>query len=134
MARIPVVKCLLFITVIYTVALTVMFITMNPADRSCPQVDEKPGSRKVLTNNRHDTAVDGKEPKTVFSQENDVNFLTAVNKGDNPDWGPHKLAVIVPYRDRFEELLEFAPYLHDYLVKKKVRHKIFVVNQVDNLR
>ena len=53
---------------------------------------------------------------------------------DEMDWGPHKMAVIVPFRDRLEELLEFAPYLHNYLSKKKVRHKIFVVNQVDNLR
>lgn len=60
--------------------------------------------------------------------------LSGLDSGDNPDWGPHKLAVIVPYRDRLEELLEFAPHLHEYLVKKKVKHKIIVVNQVDTLR
>lgn len=50
------------------------------------------------------------------------------------DWGPHQLGLVVPYRDRFEELLEFVPYMHKYLNDKKVRHKIFIVNQVDKHR
>ena len=49
-------------------------------------------------------------------------------------WGPHQLGVVVPYRDRFEELLEFVPHMHNYLNAKKVRHKIFIVNQVDKHR
>ncbi|XP_064600700.1 beta-1,4-galactosyltransferase 7-like [Liolophura sinensis] len=56
------------------------------------------------------------------------------DKGDNPTWGRHKLAVIIPFRDRLEELLEFAPLLHEFLAKKKVRHRIFVINQIDNFR
>ena len=50
------------------------------------------------------------------------------------DWGPHQLGVVVPYRDRFEELLDFVPHMHDYLNAKKVRHKIFIINQVDKHR
>lgn len=50
------------------------------------------------------------------------------------DWGPHQLGLVVPYRDRFEELLEFVPHMHKYLNDKKVRHKIFIVNQVDKHR
>lgn len=50
------------------------------------------------------------------------------------DWGPHQLGVVVPYRDRFEELLEFVPHMHKFLNEKKVRHKIFIVNQVDKHR
>jgi xylosylprotein 4-beta-galactosyltransferase len=42
----------------------------------------------------------------------------------------HKLAVLVPYRDRFEELLAFAPYLHDFLNKQEVSHHIYILNQV----
>ena len=49
-------------------------------------------------------------------------------------WGPHQLGVVVPYRDRFEELLEFVPHMHNYLNDKKIRHKIFIVNQVDKHR
>lgn len=53
---------------------------------------------------------------------------------DDPSWGPHKLAIIVPFRERFEELLEFVPYMHTFLNKKKIRHKIIVINQVDHYR
>lgn len=42
----------------------------------------------------------------------------------------HKLAVLVPYRDRFEELIEFAPYLHNFLNKQEVSHHIYILNQV----
>lgn len=53
---------------------------------------------------------------------------------DDPSWGSHKLAVIIPFRERFEELLIFVPYMHAFLNKKKIRHKILVINQVDHLR
>lgn len=43
----------------------------------------------------------------------------------------HKLAVIIPFRNRFEELMEFAPWIHKFLNKQGVNHKIVVVNQVD---
>jgi len=49
-------------------------------------------------------------------------------------WGPHKLAVIVPFKNRFEELKEFVPYINDYLNRKKIKHAIYVINQVDNHR
>ncbi|XP_014677989.1 PREDICTED: beta-1,4-galactosyltransferase 7-like [Priapulus caudatus] len=53
---------------------------------------------------------------------------------DNLSWGPHRLAVIVPFRDRFEQLQKFVPYLHRFLNEQKVRHIIYIVNQVDNYR
>ncbi|XP_044754645.1 xylosylprotein 4-beta-galactosyltransferase [Coccinella septempunctata] len=46
----------------------------------------------------------------------------------------HRLGIIVPYRDRFEELLEFIPYMHSFLEKQQISYDIFVVNQVDNYR
>lgn len=57
-----------------------------------------------------------------------------VSAVDDPSWGPHKLALIVPFRERFEELLVFVPFMHNFLNKKKIRHKIFVINQVDHYR
>lgn len=53
---------------------------------------------------------------------------------ENTAWGPHKLALVVPFRERFEELLVFVPFMHTFLNKKHIRHKILVVNQVDHLR
>lgn len=46
----------------------------------------------------------------------------------------HKLAVLVPFRDRFEELLEFAPYIHNFLNDQRIDHHIFILNQVDSYR
>ncbi|XP_023029134.2 beta-1,4-galactosyltransferase 7 [Leptinotarsa decemlineata] len=46
----------------------------------------------------------------------------------------HKLAVLVPYRERFEELLEFAPYMNRFLDSQNVDHDIFILNQVDQFR
>lgn len=46
----------------------------------------------------------------------------------------HKLAILVPYRERFEELLTFVPYIHRYLLRQKVNHDIFILNQVDTFR
>lgn len=46
----------------------------------------------------------------------------------------HKMAILVPFRDRFEELLEFVPYMHDFLNKQGTSHQIYVINQVDDYR
>ncbi|XP_014092353.2 beta-1,4-galactosyltransferase 7 [Bactrocera oleae] len=46
----------------------------------------------------------------------------------------HKLAVLVPFRDRFEELLQFAPHMTKFLKRQGVVHKIFLLNQVDRYR
>lgn len=43
----------------------------------------------------------------------------------------HKLGVIVPFRDRFEELLEFVPHMSNYLKEKNINHEIYIINQVD---
>ncbi|KAF0040125.1 hypothetical protein F2P81_008360 [Scophthalmus maximus] len=53
---------------------------------------------------------------------------------DDPTWGPHKLALIIPFRERFEELLVFVPFMHMFLNKKKIRHKILIINQLDHYR
>ena len=53
---------------------------------------------------------------------------------DDLSWGRHRLAVIVPFRDRFDEMMEFAPYIHRFLCAQHVRHQIFIINQVDRFR
>lgn len=44
-----------------------------------------------------------------------------------------RLAVIVPFRDRFEELTEFVPHMHRFLLNQGIMHDIFIVNQVNLL-
>lgn len=46
----------------------------------------------------------------------------------------HKLAVLVPFRNRFEELMEFIPHIHSFLKNASVNHRILVINQADKLR
>lgn len=53
---------------------------------------------------------------------------------EDASWGPHRLAVLVPFRERFEELLVFVPHMHRFLSRKKVPHHIYVLNQVDHFR
>lgn len=50
------------------------------------------------------------------------------------DWGPHTLGIIVPFRNRFEEMKVFVPHMEKYLNDKKIRHKIYIINQVDSHR
>lgn len=46
----------------------------------------------------------------------------------------HKLAIIVPFRDRFEELMEFVPHMDSFLTNASIAHHIYVINQADTLR
>jgi len=46
----------------------------------------------------------------------------------------HRLCIIVPFKDRYEELMEFAPYISSFLGKQGVSHEIWVINQADSWR
>jgi xylosylprotein 4-beta-galactosyltransferase len=46
----------------------------------------------------------------------------------------HKICILVPFRDRFEELLEFVPYMKSFLAKQNVENEIWIINQKDNYR
>lgn len=54
----------------------------------------------------------------------------SVNSLGGNERGVHRLAIIVPFRDRFEELQEFVPHIHRFLSNQGVLHDIFIVNQV----
>jgi hypothetical protein len=61
----------------------------------------------------------------------DIDNLTATGKSF-PE--KKKLAVLVPFRDTFNELLQFAPHISKFLTDQKIPFHIFVINQVDDLR
>lgn len=46
----------------------------------------------------------------------------------------HRLAVLVPYRERFEELLIFVPYISNFLYSQNLDYSIFILNQIDDYR
>jgi hypothetical protein len=45
----------------------------------------------------------------------------------------NKLGIIIPFKERFDELLEFVPHINSFLKKQDVLHEIFVINQVIKL-
>jgi hypothetical protein len=61
---------------------------------------------------------------------------TAITRPTNMDSiNPrHKLGVIVPFRDRLEELLEFVPYMSKFLNEQSITFHVYVINQVDSHR
>uniref|UniRef100_A0AC34GVR3 Beta-1,4-N-acetylgalactosaminyltransferase n=1 Tax=Panagrolaimus sp. ES5 TaxID=591445 RepID=A0AC34GVR3_9BILA len=44
------------------------------------------------------------------------------------------LCVLVPYRDRFEELQQFIPHMENFLSSQNVDHRFIILNQTDSLR
>ncbi|XP_048584719.1 beta-1,4-galactosyltransferase 7 isoform X2 [Nematostella vectensis] len=71
---------------------------------------------------------------TIKPTQSDIHGKSPQEPDDDLSWGPHVLGVVVPYRNRFEELLEFVPHMNKFLSEKKIRHRIFIMNQVDKHR
>lgn len=46
----------------------------------------------------------------------------------------HKLAIVIPFRDRFDELLTFVPHISKFLNLKSINYKIYILNQIDDYR
>ncbi|KAK0082215.1 hypothetical protein PV325_010867 [Microctonus aethiopoides] len=46
----------------------------------------------------------------------------------------HHLAILVPFRDRFAELLSFAPHMKQFLDKQNIHYHIFILHQIDKFR
>nr|CAB3224893.1 beta-1,4-galactosyltransferase 7 [Phallusia mammillata] len=76
---------------------------------------------------------DSQNVKSVHQQHEVKKENQVVKESKEPDntWQAQKLAVIVPFRDRFEELMVFIPWIHKFLNAQKIPHKLVVVNQVD---
>ena len=70
---------------------------------------------------------------TVKPNEPEVNLKTTdIIKPTKLEPKPrHKLGVIVPFRDRLEELLEFVPYMSKFLNDQGITFHIYVINQED---
>jgi xylosylprotein 4-beta-galactosyltransferase len=68
------------------------------------------------------------ETNSLEGVEQNQNFKKVSNDSQR------KLAIVVPFRDRFDELLEFVPHISKFLVRKGISFKIFVINQVDKYR
>jgi hypothetical protein len=43
----------------------------------------------------------------------------------------HKLGVIVPFRDRYEHLVEFKSKIVEYLNKQNIQYELIIIEQDD---
>ena len=78
-----------------------------------------------------------KTPTTMKPKEPEVKLkTTAIRKATKlePAKPQHKLGVIIPFRDRLEELLEFVPYMSTFLNEQSIAFHMYVINQVDTHR
>lgn len=71
---------------------------------------------------------------TTVSETVRTKSRVVATTGKTEDWGEHQLAVLVPFRDRYQELLQFAPHIHKFLNRQRIRHQIWVINQQDEYR
>eukprot|EP00048_Salpingoeca_helianthica_P000934 m.45178 g.45178 ORF g.45178 m.45178 type:complete len:385 (-) comp10984_c0_seq1:180-1334(-) len=46
----------------------------------------------------------------------------------------HRLAILVPFRNAYDELRQFVPYMFKWLKKKGISFTIFIINQADDFR
>lgn len=61
-------------------------------------------------------------------------YLSQLETNESPLISQHRLAVIVPYRNRSSELEIFLPHMHWFLTRQSIEHVFFIIHQVDNHR
>lgn len=80
-----------------------------------------------------DDGGNGKAPRV--SQKDSNAEGDEIGKGDGETGeSSHLLAVVVPFRNRYEEMQEFVPHIHRFLNRQNVRHEIWIINQEDTHR
>lgn len=67
--------------------------------------------------------------KQNLHQNDLVDEINSTKNNNKP-----KLALLIPFRDRFDELLQFVPYMTTFLNKQLIPHHIFILNQIDKYR
>lgn len=72
--------------------------------------------------------------ETHNSIHNDVEKKKLYNRLINLESDKPRLAILVPFRDRFDELLKFAPHINFFLNHQNIPHHIFILNQNDKYR
>lgn len=61
-----------------------------------------------------------------------LSFMSSSSKLQPNPHPPHHLSVIVPFRNRLEELMQFIPHIHSFLTRQGVSHTIRVIHQTDH--
>lgn len=91
-------------------------------------------SQLIASNTTPTTPITLKEPPAKYDRDSEGDGDRKTKGEEGIEYGPHQLAVVVPFRNRFEEMLEFAPHIHQFLNRQRIRHQIWVINQADKHR
>lgn len=94
----------------------------NASVRDCPCLDNE----DYDGTNRKD------KKQSVLGSESLHNSLPASHSSAQAN--KHKLAVIVPFRDRFDELSRFVPHISRFLDRQGINYVIYIINQADEYR
>ena len=114
------------------IALCTFYLALAPVQEPCNCDWFKLALKDIHSTNQHSDTSQTRSTNQTRGQVGDNQRL--LHKYDEPAWGQDRLAIIVPFRDRMEELLDFVPFMKRFLTLQKVRYKIFVINQMDLLR
>ncbi len=86
----------------------------------------------------HDTAKEkpssDQQPVSVSEETDSPSTTVSTTTPSNTNKNSHQLAVVVPFRDRYEEMMQFVPHIHKFLNRQNIHHKILVINQADKHR
>lgn len=93
----------------------------------CPSTTTRSIPTAVTNNNIHNTAT-----LITTSTARSPTVQPTVQQSSVPIH--HRLAVLVPFRDRWEELMIFVPYMNQFLTNQHVLHEIWIIHQTDNHR
>ena len=72
----------------------------------------------------------------LYDKDDNKNLLTSFGYKtcENEEKDENLLCLIVPFRDRFDELLVFVPHMKNFLCNQRIKNEIIVVNQQGNYR
>ena len=119
-----------------------------PCDCRCDALKHQP----TLTNNNSHVHFQNVSSLSIVSdtvRSNTASHVTTISgqvateastihapasQAQDVSWEPHHLAVVVPFRNRYEEMMEFVPHIHQFLTRQQVHHQIWVINQADKHR
>ncbi|GBP89328.1 Beta-1,4-galactosyltransferase 7 [Eumeta japonica] len=73
-------------------------------------------------------------PSSDLNEARESDILPKKGRHLKSSASKERLAIIVPFRDRFEELLQFLPHMTKFLEKQKIPFHVFVVQQADSYR
>lgn len=125
MSRIKIVLAIVFVSYVFINFFLVFFQTTKmECDCDCS---------KTVPHNKlsHISVINNSNSKLAQNNDTLVKHLPSesIHQLNN-----HTLAVLVPFRDRWDELIDFVPYMHHFLNRQKVNHEIWAINQVDKHR